>query len=148
MTRTLSVDLSPVNLQGKGLPDAMAWLASRMLEQHGLQVELEAKESLHHLDDHLRILLFQSVNELLFNIVKHAGTLKAKVTLEQDDQRACIIISDAGKGFEVERVMNDSKTVHGLLMIQDRLRLMGCQMEIASELGKGTQIVIEIPGKA
>ena len=41
--------------------------------------------------------------------------------------------------------MNDSKTAHGLLVIQDRLSLMGCHMEIISEPGKGTQIVIEVP---
>ena len=148
VARNLSVDLNPVILQGKGLTDALVWLASRMLEQHGLQVELEAKESLYHLDDHLRMLLFQSVNELLFNVVKHAGTLKAKVILEQDDQQTRLIISDAGHGFEVERVMSDSKSVHGLLMVQDRLRLMGCHIEITSAPGKGTKIVIEIPRKA
>ena len=39
--------------------------------------------------------------------------------------------------------MNDTGTAHGLLVIQECLRLMGCNMETISEPGKGTQIVIE-----
>ena len=145
LTRDLSIDLSPLVLQGKGLADTMLWLSSRMLEQHGLQVELEAKENFDHLDQHTRMLLFQSVSELLFNIVKHAGTLKAKVILEKDGQRIRLTISDGGKGFEVATVMNDSTSAHGLLMIQDRLRLMGCTIDITSEPGQGTQVIIEAP---
>jgi len=145
LTRNLSIDLSPVVLPGKRLTDAMMWLASRMLEQHGLQVELEATKDFDHLDDHIRMLLFQSVSELLFNIVKHAGILKAKVVLEQDDQCTRLTISDNGNGFDVATVMNDLKTAHGLLVIQDRLGLMDCKMEVTSEPGQGTRVVIEAP---
>ena len=148
VTRNLSVDLSPVILQGKGLTDAMNWLASRMLEQHGLQVELEAKENFEGLDDNMRILLFQSVNELLFNVVKHAGTSRAKVTLQRDEQYGRITVSDAGKGFDVKRVMSASNTAHGLLVIQERLGLIGYNMEIISEPGKGAQITIKAPVQA
>ena len=69
------------------MTEAIVWLASRMKEQYGLQVDLEAKEIFNHLDNHMRMLLFQAVRELLFNVVKHAGILQAKVTLEQVDGR-------------------------------------------------------------
>jgi two-component system CheB/CheR fusion protein len=145
LTRKLSMDFSPVVLQGKKFTDVMTWLSSRMLEQHGLQVELEAREDFDHLDNHMRMLLFQSVSELLFNIVKHAGILKAKITLDQDDQCSRLTISDNGNGFDVTTVMADSKIAHGLLVLQDRLGMMGCKMEITSEPGKGTRVTIEVP---
>lgn len=145
ITRSLSVDLSPVILQGEGLAEAVLWLSGQMKDRHGLQVEVDAKDSLHQLDNHMRMLLFQTIRELLFNIVKHAGTSQAKITLEQDDQRGRITISDAGKGFDVAAVISDTKTAHGLLVIQDRLSLMGCSMEISSEPGQGTRVVIEAP---
>jgi signal transduction histidine kinase len=145
VTRTLSIDISPVILQGKGLSESMTWLSSRMFDQHGLQVDLELMGDFNHLDNHMRILLFQSVREILFNVVKHAGTLKAKVTLERDDQHAFITIHDEGKGFDVTKVMSDPKKAHGLLIVQDRLSLMGCSMEVKSKPGKGTQVVIEAP---
>jgi PAS domain S-box-containing protein len=145
ITRSLSVDLSPVILQGEGLAEAIMWLSAQMKDRHGLQVQIDAKDSLNQLDNHMRMLLFQTIRELLFNVVKHAGTSQAKITLEQNDQRTRIAISDEGRGFDVATVMNDSKAAHGLLVIQDRLSLMGCSMEINSEPGKGTHVVIEAP---
>jgi len=145
VTRNLSIDLSPIILHGEGLAEAMTWLAFRMKEQHGLHIDVEAKENFDHLDQHVRMLLFQSIRELLFNVVKHAGILEAKVSLEHVDGRGRITVGDHGKGFDVESVMNNLHTTHGLLIIQDRLNLLGCQMEITSKLGEGTQIRIEIP---
>jgi len=145
ITRNLSIDLSPVVLQGEGLTVAIAWLSSQMQEQYGLQVNLEAKEDFHNLDNHMRVLLFQAVRELLFNIVKHADISQAAVTLEQADGRGRITVSDSGKGFEAEEIMNDPKTAHGLLMLQDRLGLIGGSIEVISKLTDGTRVVIEIP---
>lgn len=145
ITRSLSIDLSPIILQGEGLAEAILWLASQMKERHGLIVQMEAKDSLNNLDNHMRMLLFQTIRELFFNVVKHAGTSHVTIILEQVDQRAHLTISDDGKGFDVRIVMSDPKTAHGLLVIQDRLSLMGCNMEITSEPGQGTQIVIEAP---
>ena len=145
ITRSLSIDLSPIILQGEGLVEAIIWLSAQMKDRHGLQVWLDAKDSLHELDHHLRMLLFQTIRELLFNVVKHAGTSEVKILLEKIGQRGRITISDSGKGFDVSAVMNDSKTAHGLLVIHDRLGLMGCTMEIVSEAGRGTDIMIETP---
>jgi PAS domain S-box-containing protein len=145
ITRNLSIDLSPTVLQGKGLTEAMTWLSFRMKEQYGLQVDLDIKEDFDRLDNHMRMLLFQAVRELLFNIVKHAGTLQSKVTLEKSDGHGRILVSDEGKGFDVDAIMNDPTIAHGLLIIRDRLNLLGCRMRTTSNPGQGTNIVIELP---
>jgi two-component system, NarL family, sensor kinase len=144
-TRSLSIDLNPVVLQGEGLYGALAWLCSQMKEQQSLQVQLDAKDNLNILDHQIRLLLFQTVRELLFNIVKHAGTSEAHITLEKFNEKAQITVSDSGKGFDVGAVMNDLKNAHGLLVVQDRLNLLGCSMEITSAPGQGTRIVIQAP---
>lgn len=145
ITRNLSIDLNPVVLHGEGLAESMTWLSFRMKEQYGLHIDLDAKENLSYLDHHVRMLLFQSIRELLFNVVKHADVLEAKVTLEQWDGRARITVSDAGKGFDAETVLKDVKTAHGLLVVQDRLNLLGCDIEVASKPGAGTRITITLP---
>jgi PAS domain S-box-containing protein len=145
ITRNLSIDLSPIVLQGEGMSEAMTWLSFRMKEQYGLHMVVEAKENFTHLNQHVRMLLFQSVRELLFNVVKHAGTSEAKVTLEQIDGYSRITVGDHGKGFDVEAIMKDPRAAHGLLIIRDRLKLLGCRMQIRSRSGEGTEILIEIP---
>jgi PAS domain S-box-containing protein len=145
ITRSLSIDLSPILLQGEGLAEAILWLASQMKEQHGLEVKLEVKKDLNFQDTHMRVLLFQTVREALFNVVKHAGTLQVEVILEQVNESGYITVSDQGKGFDAETVMNNPGLVHGLLIVQDRLNLLGCRMEVTSKPGEGTRIVIEAP---
>ena len=143
--RTLSVNLSPVILHGEGLTDAIDWLAYQMKDEFGLRVGLSAQENFKFMEEHLRVQLFRAVRELLFNIVKHSGTLQATVTLEQVDDHIRITVSDAGKGFNTEAVMNDPSTLHGLSILRDRLSLIDGRIEVHSKLGEGTQVVVETP---
>lgn len=145
ITRSLSIDLSPVILQGEGLAEAIRWLASQMKEQYGLDVNLQVQEDLNFRDAHMRVLLFQAVREALFNIVKHAGTLQTDVTLEQINGHGRITVDDQGKGFDAETVLNDPAMAHGLLIVRDRLNLLGCHIEVSSKPGEGTRIIIESP---
>jgi signal transduction histidine kinase len=41
--------------------------------------------------------------------------------------------------------MSDPLAAHGLLILQDRLSLLGCNMEIRSSPGNGTIVVIDLP---
>ncbi|HEY3476792.1 MAG TPA: ATP-binding protein, partial [Anaerolineales bacterium] len=113
--------------------------------QYGLHLDLDAREDLSDLDHHVRMLLFQSIRELLFNVVKHAGVLEAKVTLDEIDGRGRITVSDDGRGFDAKSTMEDVKVAHGLLVVQDRLSLLGCDMIVNSTPGTGTHVVIDVP---
>ena len=144
ITRDLSVDISPSVLHGEGIAEAIYWLASRMKEQHNLELEVEAKDDFPHMPDHVRVTLFQAVRELLFNVVKHSGILHAVVTLEEVEGKCRLTVSDSGRGFDVHATMNDPQT-HGLLVVQDRLKLMGGTIYVDSKPGAGTQVKIEIP---
>jgi signal transduction histidine kinase len=41
--------------------------------------------------------------------------------------------------------MGNPHSAHGLLIIQDRLNLLGCHMQLISKPGEGTRIVIDLP---
>ena len=100
-SRNLTIELSPPILHEGTLAAALHWLASWMHDKHGLQVHLKTDETLDPQDEGVRILLFESVRELLFNIVKHAGTDSACATLERcDGEHLRIIVADAGPGFD------------------------------------------------
>jgi PAS domain S-box-containing protein len=146
-TRQLSVDLSPPILHGEGLAEAVVWLAAQMKEQYGLEVTVHTNGVDSAFEEDVRVLVFQSVRELLFNIVKHSNTLKADVSFEQLDGNVGITVSDSGKGFESKAIMESRKSAHGLLRMRDRLFLLGCDFKVNSEPGKGTHITIEAPVK-
>ena len=146
-TRNLSINLSPVVLRGDGLAEAVTWLASQMQEQHGLQIEVDISDNFTQTEEPMRVLLFQAVRELLFNVVKHARTQKVTVKLVLVDGSRRITVSDSGIGFDAEAIMKDPRSAHGLLIIKDRLELMGCTMHVWSKPGDGTHVTIEIPAE-
>ncbi len=146
-TRRLTVDLSPPVLQGEGLADTLQWVAGHAQEMYGLEVTLEAHDPCRVADENVRVLLFQIVRELLFNVVKHAGTGQVQVTLARADGRCVIEVADDGKGFDPEAVAvaHAEGRGFGLHSAQERLRLIGGEIQIHTAPGDGTRIVIAAP---
>ncbi|MFW5973189.1 MAG: PAS domain S-box protein [Bacteroidota bacterium] len=146
-TRELTVDLSPPILKSEGLADALEWLQRQMEELHGLRVDLSTEHSFRMLDESLRVLLFQIVRELLFNIKKHAEVDRATIGLIQDDDAVAITVQDEGGGFDLSAGIAAQKERggFGLYSARERLRLVGGSLEIRSAPGEGTYIVIRCP---
>jgi signal transduction histidine kinase len=147
ITRNLSMELSPAILQGEGLTEALVWLAAHVHEQYGLEVKVNANGVDTHFEDALRILLFQAVREALFNVVKHAGVLKASITLKPMDTYIRLIVSDEGDGFDERKLDDEPHKLSGLLHFQTRLNLMGCRLVIQSQPNHGTEVIIDIVPK-
>lgn len=145
VTRTLSVDLSPPVLHGEGLAEAVIWLGSQMKDQYDLQVNIQTNGQLPQIPENVRVLAFSAVRELLFNVVKHAGTREADVLFEQSGDRWKITVRDEGKGFDSQATMANPAEAHGLLILRHRLNLLGCSLQVNSEPGKGTQAILEVP---
>ena len=145
VTRQLSVDLSPPILHGEGLVEATIWLASQMQEQYKLNVKIESEGKHAQLDEKVRVLAFYAIRELLFNVVKHSGTLEATVTFEDNNDYLNVIVSDGGKGFSSLEIMDSRNIGHGLSSLRHRLNLLGCTMEVKSQPGDGTAVIIEVP---
>ena len=143
-TRTLVADLSPTVLREFGLSAALGWLADHMLP-HGLSVTVEIEQDCPQLPEDRAVLLFQSVRELLFNIVKHAGTDQASVTLAiREPHRLHITVQDGGKGFDTAAA--DRPTAQfGLFSIRERMQVMGGTLEIESQPGCGTRAMLILP---
>jgi two-component system, chemotaxis family, CheB/CheR fusion protein len=146
ITRQLSSDLSPLSLKGEELPEVILWLASQMKEQYGLEVALDLDDFPISLENNLKVVLYHAVRELLFNVVKHAGTLQASVSVKQVDPGFVrVIVSDGGVGFDPESVAQDETTPHGLLSIRHRLSLYDCVLKVESKAGQGARAVIDCP---
>jgi PAS domain S-box-containing protein len=144
VTRQLTVDLNPPILKNEGLTASLEWLQRQMRELHGLDVEVVAADPFQMQDEGLRVLLFQSVRELLFNIKKHAGVQHARVELAgEPNQQIVIRVTDQGNGFEASR--SEQEQTFGLYNIRERLRLIGGDMVVESTPAKGTCVTLRAP---
>jgi PAS domain S-box-containing protein len=146
-TRTLVTQISPPCLYEFGLPAALEWLGSEMKKQ-GLIVEVHGEKLSVNLKEEQAILLYQSVRELLFNVLKHSGTQNAIVSLSiQANNLFNIEVADHGRGFikGQEEREKDSANTFGLFSIRERMEALGGKTTITSDLGKGTRILLQIP---
>jgi signal transduction histidine kinase len=146
-TRRLTVDLSPPILQNEGLTDALNWLQRQMTELHGLEIIVEAEQAFCLEEEDLRVLLFQIVRELLFNVKKHSGSNQATVRLEQVEDDLVIEVLDEGYGFDVQALAMQEMGAggFGLFSVRERLSLLGGHVEVHSNPGKGTHVVLRTP---
>jgi PAS domain S-box-containing protein len=146
-TRQLTVDISPPVLKGEGLSEALSWLALQMEEMHGLRVTVEEPTDTLHVAEDMRVLLFQLVRELLFNVVKHAGTTRATVRLFESQDYLVIEVADDGVGFDVEALQQPLGYAQsfGLFSVRERLHLFDGDFHIDTCSGEGTCCTIRVP---
>jgi signal transduction histidine kinase len=149
-TRTLMLELAPPGLHENGLVEALRWLSDRVRHQQRLLVSVEDDGTPKPLEDQVTVLLFQTVRELLQNVVKHARSKRATVRCATHNDQLMIDVIDPGVGFEVQAI-NRLPTRHGgfgLFNIRERLKLMGGNIDIHSVVGEGTTVRIRVPLKS
>lgn len=149
-SRSLTVELSPPILHVAGLAAALEWLGQWMQEKHGLSVSVEVDKSAEPVSEDVRILLFQGVRELLFNIVKHAGVKQARVRMDRTQQEDIrILVSDQGCGFDLHVVDRNSGTGgFGIFSLRERLEFIGGRLQIDSHPSQGATLTLLVPAQA
>jgi CheY-like chemotaxis protein/anti-sigma regulatory factor (Ser/Thr protein kinase) len=145
-SRSLTAELSPPILHEAGLNAGLEWLARQMADRQGLLVDLELEE-IGSLPEDLKILLFESIRELLFNVVKHAKTRSSIVNLRCVDGSLQVTISDQGVGFDPKAIprAGESGRGFGLFSVRERLQLFGGDVDVQSAPGEGSRIFLTVP---
>jgi len=145
-TRSLMTQLSPRVLYDFGLPPALAWLGDQM-RRYSLAVEVAGEPDDFELDEDHAVLLFQCARELLWNVVKHARTNRAKIFYRLGDGELTLEVSDRGQGFDGAHFTERSSSAErfGLFSIGERLELHGGRLDVDSVPGRGTRATLSIP---
>lgn len=146
-SRSLTAEISPPILYDQGLAPALRWLVGWLAQKHGLAVEINSEPIPAGLAEDMNVLLFESVREILFNIVKHAGVREARVDIRCADGILQIAVTDRGRGFEHDsaRAAAARGGGFGLFSIRERLGLLGGEVSIHSALGHGTCVTLSAP---
>jgi signal transduction histidine kinase len=140
--RSLIFELRPTAVSELGLVPALRHHIMTLERQYGLTVELHVSgES--RLPDLEARRLFRICQEALNNIVKHAHTSKASVTLRFDEEQVLLQIEDHGVGFDPKSIVVPEDHM-GLTGMQERAEAMGGQLAIDSQPGQGTTVTLEV----
>jgi signal transduction histidine kinase len=164
----LMFDLRPSMLDQLGLIPALRWLAETRLEPKGIRVNvitnsnpdlLNGENNPQRVSSEIETALYRVVQEAINNIARHAAARNVEIGLYLNDDLTSVSITDDGIGFDltelsIEAIQDiDSQDFQfsentrglGLLGMQERIELLGGELEIDTAPGSGTQINIRVP---
>jgi signal transduction histidine kinase len=136
--------LRPRALEGGTLCDAVESLVERITNGTGTHAEFILVGEPRPLPPEREENLYRICQELLTNIVRHAGArnVVARLIFEQNEVR--LDVRDDGIGFDRAR----GRDGHGLVGVQERVEEMGGQLVVRTAVGAGTTIMVHLPRAA
>lgn len=140
-------NLRPSLLDDLGLIPALRSLTNNLKQAAGIDIEFSVTGQERRLDNEVELLLFRIVQEALNNIGKHARATQASVTVAYAPRAMRLTISDNGRGFKLDVSTEDLPRSGklGLMSMQERVWLLEGTLEIKSEPGQGTTLLVEVP---
>ena len=146
--RRCAQDLRPPILDQLGLLAALEWMAEDLARKYRIDVQVKVIGSERGLPAEVELLLFRIAQEALTNTRRHAEASRAWITLEFGDDKVVLAVNDNGKGFKLPQRLGDFTSVGklGLAGMQQRALLTGGTIDVKSTPGKGTAVIVNIPG--
>jgi signal transduction histidine kinase len=95
----------------------------------------------------VEVSLYRIAQEAVTNILRHAKATEASVILMYHTQETVLLIEDNGVGFNAGAREQGPLQSLGLMGMRERAALVGGEVTIDSEPGKGTTIRVRIPLK-
>jgi|GEM_PF-208617 len=140
-SRRIAHNLLPETLLRFGLDEALREYCNSISVSKLLQLNYESVGMQHQLGQPAALSIYRIIQELVNNIIKHAGATEAMIQLHQDKGKLAITVEDNGNGFAPHQ---QGKAGIGLSNIQSRVYYLNGSLDIRSEEKKGTSVYIEI----
>jgi PAS domain S-box-containing protein len=136
--------LRPTALDDLGLRAALANYIKDWSQRVRVRAELHSSGLL---DDRLpsdaETTLYRIAQEALTNVARHSRATSVDVILERHGDQVVLIVEDNGVGFDPARTTSQRRGF-GLLGMQERAALVGGTLQIESQPGKGTTVLLRM----
>jgi PAS domain S-box-containing protein len=139
----LSHELHSSKLEYLGALRAMKGWCREFGERQGIQIEFKSSEAKISLPRETGLCLFRVLQEALHNAAKYSGVKRIEVELWEDSSEIHLLVSDLGRGFDLETAMQGRGL--GLTSMQERVRLINGIIEIQSKPMGGTIVKVRVP---
>jgi signal transduction histidine kinase len=139
----LSHELHSSKLEYLGAVRGMKSWCKEFGERQGLLIEFKSPDAQISLPQEIGVCLFRVLQEALHNAAKHSGVRRIEVQLREDSGEIYLVVSDLGRGFDLETAMQGRGL--GLASMQERVRLVNGTIEIQSKPIGGTTVRVRVP---
>jgi signal transduction histidine kinase len=137
--RVLAHNLSPALLQKKGLAGALQHQVDYINSTKRIHIQFEVIGSVDRIPFRYELLIYNIIQELIQNIIKHSQASEAIVQLLLDDGLASIFVEDNGKGCEIHKI----KDGLGFTQIKQLVTFVKGHLQINAVVNAGCKVSIE-----
>lgn len=120
---------------------ALKGAAARVEEDHQVPIDVVTVGD-HAVDEHTKALV-GAASEAMVNAAKHSGADRMSLFFETNEDEMSVFVTDQGIGFDPSAVDTDRRGIAN--SIRSRVEKAGGTVEIASEAGEGTEVVLRMP---
>jgi signal transduction histidine kinase len=138
--------LKVVVSRGMGLIATLAEYLHEFREQTDIPVKLKvADERATRFSPQVEIQLIRIVQEALSNVRRHAQARQGRVVFDSEEAEATVTIEDDGRGFDPAEATRPGRVAFGLQTMRERAESTGGSLDIESEHGRGTRVIVRLP---
>jgi len=141
--RRIQFNLHPYEVEKLGLTKAIKSIVDRVSKSTEIEFTIEEDFIDKTFSEENEIHLYRIIQEAINNIIKHSSATKADIRINRTEENIFITVSDDGNGFSKNNALR--KNSMGLTGISERVKLLGGNFEIESEIEKGTVLKINLP---
>jgi len=136
--------LRPTALDDLGLRAALANYIKDWSQRVRVHAQLHTSGLLEdRLPSDAETTLYRIAQEALTNVARHSRATSVDVILERRGDQVVLIVEDNGVGFDPARTTSERRGF-GLLGMQERAALVGGTLQIETEPGKGTSVLLRM----
>ena len=136
--QALTHRLHPAKLKLLGLEGAAAGFCEEFSKRHGFTIDVHCENIPASLPREISLCLYRVLQEALQNVVKHSVSRHAHVSLKGQINTINLTVKDSGAGFDPHEAMRGPGL--GLTSMKERLKVIGGELSIYSQKGRGTMI--------
>lgn len=141
--KRICTELRPTVMDDLGLTAAIEWLAEDYQERTDIPIDIHTDALDIFIEDERSIAIFRIAQELLTNVVRHADATHVRIVLKLEGSDLILFVQDNGKGISKEALRKSG--TFGILGIEERVSILGGDLNIHGDPKTGTQIHVLLP---
>ncbi len=142
--RRIMFDLKPALIHEEKFYNTLLDYFSDYQSKYDFKIDFRLFGEKKKYDVSLESALFRLVQEAITNVRKHAGVNQALVKIEDNGKTLTVVIKDEGKGFDPQKA-DEYRESFGIIGMKERVQLLRGELQIISQPGAGTQVIITVP---
>jgi PAS domain S-box-containing protein len=142
--RSICFNLMPKTLEEFGLVLAVKELCSQIQRDHKIAFEIKQKGGLFQIGKELEIDVYRVIQEGIHNAIKHGKASLIMIKFDFSSNYIKVVLTDNGFGFNTKEIKSNGM---GLQNIRSRIKSHNGEINITSNIGKGTNVTLSIPHK-